>query len=37
MEKVPPKKDVRRVAVGDVVLTLLSMTDPVATRVLQMR
>jgi hypothetical protein len=37
MEKVPPKKDVRRVTVGDVVLTLLNMTDPVATRVLQMR
>jgi hypothetical protein len=37
MEKVLLEKDVRRVAVDDVVLTLLEMTDPVTTRVLQIR
>jgi hypothetical protein len=37
MEKVLLEKDVRRVAVDDVVLTLLEMTDPVTARVLQIR
>jgi hypothetical protein len=37
MEKVLLEKNVRRVAVDNVVLTLLQMTDLVTTRVLQIR
>jgi hypothetical protein len=37
MEEVLLEKDMRRVAVHDVVLTLLEMTDLVTTRILQLR
>jgi hypothetical protein len=35
MEEVLLEKDVRRVAVDDVLLTLLEMVDPVTTRIPQ--